>query len=219
MNDNKRRAIVWSAIERIAFQPKSTSNCLNWLGVYAKTLHSLWGLDPLWGRFGLSDEFVVPFLNLRCRHVIESESKYSISFFIHDSSDCLHWEVDPKFHSKASLQTFVDRYPRHQMDRLSSDVEAVLDGMLFHPRCHLHLDKLGIQHMQLDPNTGGLSFHEIRIGGGIENPYAFLFHLRYQFCLISNQARDNEKTRLIGLFENAIRKRDKTVNARDLFSF
>jgi hypothetical protein len=133
----------------------------------------------------------------------------------------MHWKfhVDPEFHSKASLQTSVDKYPHQQMGELRRDVEAVLNGMLFHPRCHAHLEDLGGWHVQLDQNSGGLSSHEVRIGGGIENSYVFLFHLRYQFCLVSDQARNDEKTRLIGLFENAIKNNDSTVTARDLFNF
>ena len=54
MNDNKRRAIVWDKIECLAFHPKSPES---WLGVYAKTLHGLWGLEPMWGRFARNDHF------------------------------------------------------------------------------------------------------------------------------------------------------------------
>ena len=208
---------MWDTIERLAFRPNPPAS---WLGVYAKTLHRLWGTHPMWIRFGLDGEFIVTFPNLKCRYFIESASKYKISF-VHDSSDCLHWQthVDPGFHSKASLQTSVDRYPHQQMGELRRDVEAVLNGMLFHPRCHTHLEDLGVLPVQLDQDSGGLKSHEVRIGEGIENPYVFLFHLRYQFCLVSDQARDREKTHLIGVFENAIRKKDKTVNASKLFKF
>lgn len=173
MNDNKRRAIVWDTIERLAFRPNPPAN---WLGVYAKTLHKLWGEAAAWNRFGLDDEFIVTFLNLKCCHSIKTVSKYEISF-LHDSSDRMHWKfhVDPGFHSKASLQITVDKYPSQQMDKLRRDVGAVLNGMLFHPRCHTHLEDLGIRHVQLDREKGGLKSHEIRIGGGIENPYVFFF--------------------------------------------
>ena len=216
MNDNKRRAIVWDTIERLAFRPNSPAS---WLGVYAKTLHRLWGVEPMWDRFALDDNFIITFLNLKCSHFIESVSKYEISF-VHDSSDCLHWQghVDPGFHSKASLQTTVGNYPSQQIGALRRDVEAVLNGMLFHPRCHAHLEDLGVGHVQLDQDSGGLSSHEVRIGGGIENPYVFLFHLRYQFCLVSNQVRQTERQRLIDLFERSIRDK-QNVNARDLFNF
>ncbi|MCD6486124.1 MAG: hypothetical protein J7K35_02185, partial [Syntrophobacterales bacterium] len=142
MNANKRRAIVWDKIERLAFRPNPPTK---WLGVYAKTLHNLWGMDQVWARFGPVDKFIVTFLNLKCCHFIESESKYEFSF-VHDSSDCLHWKihVDPGFLSKASLQTPVDSYPSEKMDKkLYRDVDAVLNGMIFHPCCHTHLEGLG----------------------------------------------------------------------------
>jgi hypothetical protein len=216
MNDNKRRAIVWDTIERIAFRPNPPAK---WLGVYAKTLHDLWGMDRIFARFGLNDEFTVTFLNLRCKHKIESESKYEFSF-VHDSSDCLHLKihVDPKFCSKASLQVPAGNYPRQQMGKLSKDVQDVLDGMLFHPRCHVHLEDLGVRYMQLDPEKGGLELHDIRIGGGIENPYIFLLHLRYQFCLVHKDVRRDESQRLIDLFERSI-KDNQSVNAKALFNF
>ncbi len=217
MNDKQRRAIVWDTIERLAFRPDQPAS---WLGLYAKTLHKLWGMEPMWARFGLDDEFIVNFPNLKCSYKIESASKYEISF-VHDSSDCLHWQihVDPGFHSKSSLQIAVGKYPSQQMGELRRDVESVLYGMLFHPRCHTHLEDLGVRHVQLDEGSGGLKSHEIRIGGGIENPYVFLFHLRYQFCLVSDQVRQTERQDLIDLFVRSIRNNDKTVSARELFNF
>ena len=215
MNDNKRRAIVWDTIERLAFRPNPPAS---WLGIYAKTLNRFWCDEKaIRDRF----EFIVTCLNLKCSYFIESESKYSISF-VHDSSNRMHWKfhVDPEFYSKASLQTTVDKYPYQEMDdELRSDVEAVLNGMLFHPRCHTHLEDLGIRHVQLDQKKGGLKSHEVRIGGGIENSYVFLFHLRYQFCLVHTDVRRAERRYLVDLFENAIRNKDSTVNARDLFNF
>lgn len=103
---------------------------------------------------------------------------------------------------------------------MKGDIEAVLDGMIFHPRCHSHLENFGIrQHVQLDQDRDGLSSHEVRIGGGIENPYIFLFHLRYQFCLVSKEVRQTERQRLIDLFNMSISSSKQNVNAKDLFNF
>ena len=218
MNDNKRRAIVWDTIERLAFRPNPPAS---WLAFYARTLHGLWGVEPMWDRFALNDYFDIPFLMLKCDYLIESIDKYSVSLIQDSSIVRCYWQnhIDPEYLSKGSLYSASGRYPRQQRAQLQRDIEAVLDGMLFHPRCHTHFEDLGILPVQLDRDRGGLSSHEVRIGGGIENPYVFLFHLRYQFCLVSSQARDDEKTRLIDLFENAIRNNDSTVNARNLFNF
>jgi len=217
MNETKRRAIVWETIERIAFRPSSDNDRRAWLSVYAKTLHALWGMEPMWDRFALNDNFDIPFLMLKCDYSIESVAKYSV-LLTHACSGSCYWElhVDPGFLSKASLHSANKRYPRLQpAARLQGDIAAVLDGLFFHPRCHMHLENFVVG---LDPNSGGLPFHEIRIGNGIENPYVFLFHLRYQFCLVSDQARDNEKMRLIDLFKRSIGD-NQNVNASDLFNF
>lgn len=91
------------------------------------------------------------------------------------------------------------------IDELEGDVETVLNGMIFHPRNHSHGDELGIVSAFKAPPA--LLSKDIRFGGGIENGYVFLTHLRYQLCLLSNEARQTERTRLIQLFSNAIRER------------
>ena len=65
----------------------------------------------------------------------------------------------------------------------------------------------------------GLELHEIRIGGGIENPDVFLFHIRYQFCLVHTDVRQDERLRLIDLFENAIRKKKAERECKRSFQF
>ena len=220
MNKTKRRAIVWDTIERIAFRPRSNNDRSTWLGVYAKTLHKLWGMDSMWNHFGSYDIFDIPFLNLKCVYTIENAEKYSVS--LQDSSTSRSYSqnhVDSAYISKASLHSASAKYPRRQRVHLKSDIKAVLDGMLFHPRCHAHIEDIGVRHVQLDQDRGGLSSHEVRIGGGIENPYVFLFHLRYQFCLVANQVRQTERQRLIDLFDDAIRKNETTVPANVLHDF
>ena len=217
MTGNERRAIVWDTIERTAFRPNPPAR---WLGVYAKTLHRLWGLDPMWDRFALNDHIDVPFLMLKCDYQIESVAKYSFSLIQNLPTFRCYWEnhIDPGSLSKGALYSATEPYPHQQRAQLQGDIETVVDGMIFHPRCHAHLEKLGIQQMQLDQDRDGVELHEVRIGGGIENPYVFLFHLRYQFCLVHKDVRRNERQRLIDLFERSIRDR-QSVNARDLFNF
>ncbi len=221
MNEKERLAIVWDNIERLAFRPNPSAR---WLSVYAKTMHRLWGEEPRWNYLRPVDEFFVTFLNLKCCYSIENVEKYSVSLTQNPIPDRCYWQnhIDPDYLSKGSPCSANGRYPLRfgkQREKLPRDIRTVLDGMIFHPRCHTHLGGLGIRHVQLDQDRGGLSSHEIRIGGGIENPYVFLFHLRYQFCLVAENVRVAEKRRLIGLFEEAIVNRDSAVNARDLFDF
>ncbi len=219
MKDNERRAIVWDKIERLAFRPNSPAG---WLGVYAKTLHGLWGVEPMWNRLALDDHFNVPFLSLICDYSIDSLEKYSVSLI----ADRCYWQnhIDPgsfkkPYFSKGALYSASSRFPHQKKEKLRKDVKKVLYGMIFHPRCHSHLEALGSRWVQLDQDRDGLSSKEVRIGGGIENPYVFLFHLRYQFCLVSKQARQTERQRLIDLFERAIRHKKKNVNTRELFDY
>lgn len=220
MDEIARRAIVWDIIERLAFQPKSESDQRTWLGVYAKTLHKFWGLEPMWQNFSSSHIFDIPFLGMKCGYNIESMEKYSISLMdLSENGNYWQSHIDPGYISKASLHSVTDRYPNPQKGCLQRDVEAVLDGMLFHPRCHSHIEDIGAQNIQLDLDSGGLSSHEVRIGGGVENPYIFLFHLRYQCCLVADLIRKDEKQRLIDLFCDSIRDRFQSVSARDLCNF
>ncbi len=64
-----------------------------------------------------------------------------------------------------------------------------------------------------------LKADNIRVNSSAYNGFVFLYHLAYQLCVVSNKARDNEKTRLIDLFESAIRSRDETVKASKLLNF
>ncbi len=218
MNDNERRAIVWDTIERLAFRPPG--NAQKWLGVFAKTLHELWGIEPTWMHFKLDDQVDLPLSPLTCSYHIESMLKYTAEILQKNSVNC-YWRthVDPFYISRGALARANATYPHQQWAQLRGDIEAVLNGMIFHPRCHSHLDDMGLEHIQLDEQKGGLSLHDIRIGGGIENPYVFLFHLRYQFCLVNNDVRQMERLRLIDLFETAIREGEQEVNASDLFDF
>lgn len=220
MNETKRRAIIWDTIERIAFRPNSNNDRSTWLAVYARTLHKLWGTDSIRNHFGSNDIFNIPFLNLKCDYTIDNAKKYSVS--LQDSSTCRsYWQndIDPDYLSKASLHFSSDQYPSQQRAHLQRDIEVVLDGMLFHPRCHTHLEDIGVRHVQLDQGRDGLSSHEVRVSGGIENPYVFLFHLRYQFCLVADLVRRIERQRLINLFDAAIRDNNSAVSASDLHNF
>lgn len=73
--------------------------------------------------------------------------------------------------------------------------------MIFHGRAHQHI-------------KSPFPENKIRIGGGIDNPYLYLFHLRYQLCP-DKKRRDEEKERLIPLFESAVRY-DKLLPANAL---
>jgi hypothetical protein len=216
--DDERKAIVWDAIERLAFQPAKQET---WLGLYAKTLHNMWDIEPNWSRLDVADQLMVPFLGLTCDYTLESAAKYEATISASERL-LLALHFDPGYLSKAGLHTAPKQYPHQARDRsLRSDVQAVLDGMIFHTRAHSHLHDHGFAMWNAndDDESELLDLHEIRIGTGIENSYVFLFHLRYQFCLVSQDRRNLERERLVELFHNAIRTNAQTVSPRDLFNW
>jgi hypothetical protein len=85
----------------------------------------------------------------------------------------------------------------------AKDIESVIDGLLCHPVVHQHIES-------------PINQHEIRIGGGIDNAFLFLFQLRYQLCPFQNK-RKAEKDRLINLFQDTIREK-KTIAINELMA-
>jgi len=86
------------------------------------------------------------------------------------------------------------------------EVEKVLDDLIFHPEVHQHCDDIeGFPH-------------NFRIGGGINNGYQFLMHLRFQL-LPDENARQNEKARLCKVVLKHIKKKSiiKKIPLNELF--
>jgi hypothetical protein len=217
----ERQAIVWDAIERMAFRPLTDNDRNRWLSEYERSLFRLWGLQPTDIQTRRNRGFDADFLNLACDYGIEASDRCSVTIVnvAAGAPACWHLHVDPGYRSRSSFYRPDEDYPRQDEHRhLANDVESVLDGMLFHPRNHAHGSALGIVS-QLAPGAPSLGPSEIRLGGGIENAFVFLAHLRYQFCLLSEAARQAERTRLVQLFATAIRARRDTVPAAELLDF
>ena len=210
--------ILWDTIERLAFRPDSPAK---WLAIFERTLHKLWRVEPKDVEIRQPAGFNFPLLNVACNYWVETAEKYGVSIMNIAAQAPSRWTVhtDPDFPSKAAFCASPGKYPHRDRDKhLRADVAYVLDGMVFHPRNHAHGDLLGIV-----PDLGaagpGLRCHEVRLGGGIENAFVFLTHLRYQFCLVSEDARQSEKTRLVDLFTRAIAGNQTVVPPANLFDF
>jgi hypothetical protein len=189
-----------------------------WLGLFSKTIHKLWELQPCDVPTERNTSFKVPLLSLICEYSVETAEKYVGSIRLTANQPRLLFTVqsDPAFASKAGLHNAHGNYPREDCTRrLKGDVQSVLDGMIFHPRNHAHLEEYGL--MATEPLL--LTLHEVRVSGGIENAFVFLFHLRYQFCLVSEETRDSERDRLVNLFTTAIKDRRTHVPPSELFDF
>ncbi len=210
---------MWDLIEQLAFRP--LDNEQSWLRCYSKQLHNLLQLDPVWIKDGSQGRFQIEALRIACEYKIEGENAY-VAFIKETENQKAIWSVhaDADYLSKAALHMAEAIYPKKEIDTyLHSDITSVLEGMLFHPRNHSHLSDVGFATAgNIDPSCGMLKSDEIRVSSAAYNGFVFLYHLAYQLCVVSKEARVKEKTRLIGLFENAIRKNQKVV-ARDLFNF
>ena len=223
-----RQAIVWDAIERLAFRPQPKDHN-TWLSLYERSLASIWGRQAVDIFVRHQSCFEAKHLGLLCEYNISSHGKYGATIYFETDNQegkpnptCWHLHVDPEYLSRCSFYKPDPRskYPRPiKKDELEHDVESILNGMIFHPRAHAHGDEIGIQSVLEAPPA--LEPKEIRLGGGIENGFVFLTHLRYQLCLLSNDARQEEKTRLIQLFTRAIHEgwleRGRTIPAGELF--
>ena len=219
MTETERRAIVWDLIEQKAFRP---NNEKSWLKRYSDQLRHLLQLQPLWIKDGSQGCFEIAELRIACNYTIEGPNAY-VTSLTKTEDERIIWSVhaDADYLSKAALHMAEVVYPEAEIDtHLKSDIASVLDGMLFHPRNHAHLSAVGFTTAgDTDPSCGMLKADNIRVTSSAYNGFVFLYHLAYQLCVVSSQARNNEKMRLIDLFEDAIRNKSKVVSASNLLNY
>jgi len=221
MTEIERRAIVWDLIEQSAFWPREKVN--SWLKTYSKQLRKLLQLEPIWFKDSSPTIFQVAELQIACTYTAEGQNNYVASLEKMDDERVI-WSVhvDERYLSKSALHRAAVCYPKSAINaHLRPDIEHVLDGMLFHPRNHTHLSNLGVTTAgDVEPSCGMLKADDIRVIGSAYNCFVFLYHLAYQLCVVSKEARDKEKSRLIDIFEDAIKNNHPpSINARDLFKF
>ena len=139
---------------------------------------------------------------------ITNIKKFAVYFLHVTNTTGLIWihDVDHKYFAfpSQSLLNKMGKEPQAISKISTQHIEKVLDGLIFHPRSHQHIES-------------PINNHEIRIGGGIYNPFIFLLHLRYQFCLDITR-RQKEKEYLVDLFESAIVNKETTIAANTLLS-
>ena len=176
--------------------------------MYGRSLKDFWEIDeyppnPKSNETVTAELSCTASLNIALSYNVTNISKFAVTFspFSDRSNKLWVHDVDGYyflFPERALLSKY--KKGKEAIKKLSTKhVEKVLDGLIFHPTAH--------QHIKTD-------FHFIRIGGGIHNPFLYLFHLRYQLCPDKSR-RDEEKKRLIRLFESAIRN-DASVTDNDL---
>jgi len=200
------RAYLWQAMVRTGFRPSGTKDQKRWLQQYCRSIKDFWELSSYPsppteqnGKIKGSLDCAEPTLLLDYEVSLTAEKiKFAVRFLYrsHPNSKEVMWvhDVDGKFFC-FQPHPFLSHHNKDKAalrESADEDIEAVVEGLIIHPAVHQHIES-PIPHR-----------HEIRIGGGIDNPFLFLFHLRYQLCPIQKK-REAERRRLIELFRNAIR--------------
>lgn len=207
MDKKMIRAYLWQDIIRLGFCPDGSRDQERWLHVLGGSLKDFWEIDQYPAKCSIREgkiEGVIDChrLDLWLEYFIDSMAKFNVHFLYIPPSTTkeLMWvhDVDGNYFTLPA-QVLLDNHNQRSIavrEFTNDDIEAIVDGLLLHPAAHQHI-------------KSPIDDHEIRIGGGIDNPFQYLFQLRYQLCPFEAK-RDAERNRLIPLFAEAIRAYSKT---------
>jgi hypothetical protein len=210
MDKNIIQAYLWRNIIRLGFSPIGDKDRRSWLYMYGKSLKDFWEVDeyppsPKSNGSILAELTSSIKIHILIDYSITDISNFTVRFLHISNTRELMWthDVDSKYFSFPE-QAFLTNHNNRNLaieNMTSEHIKGVIDALLLHPKAHQHIES-------------PINDHKIRIGGGILNPFVFLFHLRYQLCPDKTR-RDKEKERLINLFESAV-KSNTPVTANKL---
>ncbi len=194
------QAYLWRDVIRLGFSPSGGKKIKSWLYLYGKSLKDFWGIDEYPPTPTSNGSIIAELtssiqINMLMDYSITNISNFSVRFLHISNTRELMWkhDVDSRYFSFPE-QAFLTKHnnrTRAIENMASEHIARVIDSLLLHPKAHQHIES-------------PIDKHEIRIGGGILNPFIFLFHLRYQLCPDETR-RNEEKSRLVNLFESAVR--------------
>lgn len=204
------QAYIVQDIVRLGFSPSGDKDRKRWLLQYGKSLKAFWEIEAYPGPPSEKNNIFSATINspldigAEYQYAIESIDKFSVRI-MHAPNTQLMWthDMDGQY-STFPYQTFLTLHNKRTLaikEMTDDDIGRVIDSLLVHPTPHQHIES-------------PIDNHEIRIGGGIINPFQYLFHLRIQLCPIADR-RNAERNRLIALFNNAIIS-NRPVTAYDL---
>lgn len=204
------QAYLWQDVIRLGFSPSGNKNKKKWVRMYVRSLKDFWEIDNYppnpQSNGAITGELTCALsLEILLSYSISTTdiTKFAVTFSPFSNRNNKLWvhDVDGSYFMfpKQSLLSKYNKGKAAIKKITFTHIEKVLDGLIFHPTAH--------QHIKTDS-------HSIRIGGGIHNPFLYLFHLRYQLCPDKTR-RDKEKERLINLFESAV-KNNTPVTANKL---
>lgn len=211
MNQDIIKAYLWRDIIRLGFSPQDDKNKQTWVYLYNRSLKNFWELNEFHGiPSNVNRKFSCtincqPSLDITFEYIIEESNKFTVR--IMSTSFNLMWthHYDNSFFTLPQNDLLIQANKRKEAIKHFSlpALQSVIESIMIHPTPHQHIES-------------PLDNHNIRIGGGIINPYLYLFHLRFQFCP-DQVKRTAELSRLISLFEHAILT-DELITANDLMS-
>ncbi len=230
MDKKKIRAYLWQEVIRLGFCPSGEKEQKKWLRKYLGSLKDFLGPGSYPDTPKSNSKIIFSYsppidLDIECS--IAKKDKFSVKFLYLPPSNnkesshnpALMWnhDVDGEYFT-FPVQEFLTYHRQSENEKnkkkesdpeinvrkefSDEDLAIVLDGLIFHPAAHQHIES-------------PIDKHEIRIGGGIGNAFQFLFHLRYQLCPDDN-TKKAEKKRLIRLFADAIREKSKLLSINQL---
>ncbi|MGI9277395.1 MAG: hypothetical protein ACR2PT_21425 [Endozoicomonas sp.] len=212
---NKRRAYLYQEVIELLFSPAKGCQA-NWVSSLLGSLYTFWGVDSYPGKPKKNGfEISADNIGITCEGEFRDDGYFSIDFHAYDFVDEEHYikgnpfswshHVDPVRYFRLPLKAFLGQQNSDKTKALAGvdeeDVAAILDTLIFHPCEHMHIESC--------------IPHQIRLGGGISNPFQYLFHLRYQFCPISDM-QDAEKQRLRNLVYQALQSKSSSIEIKAL---
>lgn len=208
MEDKVIRAYLWNEVINLGFSPSSDSEITSWLFQYFKSINDFLEICSYQTPPRREHSKIIAAINtpLFCfEYELESINKSNIQLL--SPNNALIWthDIDKKYFVFPN-QFFLTKYNQRnsaKSDFDKIDMEHVIDGLIIHPAAHQHI---------ISP----IDQHEIRIGGGMDNPFLYLFNLRFQLCPFKEK-RTDERNRLVELFFDAIKK-DSYVTINSLMN-
>ncbi len=197
------QAYIWQDIVRLGFSPSGTKNWKKWLRLYAWSLKEFWEVDcypkapSQSGNRLCADIDCSEAIGMTFEYAVEHDDKFTVRLMYSPPREQggLLWvhDMDGRYFSFPNQEFLTFHKRRNQALQIMNPehIGEVVDSLIIHPTPHQHIES-------------PLENHDIRIGGGLMNPFLYLFHLRVQFCP-DIRRRMAEKERLVALFDQAIR--------------
>lgn len=213
------RGHIWQKILLLAFHPSGQKDQAKWLYLYTQSLKDYWEIsyqdNPKNIKNNFSAKLSCSLPSISINYNIEDIDKFAFTFnYQTGGQKVFEWihDVDGKYFSLPTHKLLTHHKTEHESLKHTNKeyLKSVTDAILFHPKVHMH-----IEHPSYNYNKEILPQHDVRISGGIDNPFLFLFHLRYQLCCKSKK-REDEKERLIDLFLNAIKNKKSSIPTNEL---